>query len=128
MSGGSGRDVLSGGLGRDIVTGGTGADVFAFDRFDSGKTAATRDVVRDFHRAERDELLLPFDGNDGAAGDQTLKFIGSKGFTAPGQVRFSFEGVHTVVSVNTSGTTGAELQIQLDGRISLTAGDFLFAD
>jgi hypothetical protein len=32
-----------------------------------------------------------------------------------------------VLEVNTAGTSGAEMQIQLDGHVNLAASDFLFA-
>jgi hypothetical protein len=73
-------------------------------------------------------LALVIDGDAGRSGFQTLSFIGTKALTAPGQVRFFFEGNHTVVEVNTAGTGGAEMQLQLDGHVGLVAGDFLFAD
>ena len=59
VSGGAGGDLLEGGLGRDELTGGAGADRFRFHSVaESGKTAATRDVVRDFRRADGDHLDL----------------------------------------------------------------------
>jgi hypothetical protein len=60
----------------------------------------------------------------GHGGKQNLTFIGNKAFTAEGQVRSSFEGDHTVVEVNTTGTHGAEMQIQLDHHVSLAKADF----
>ena len=41
------------------------------------------------------------------------------------QARFSYSGGNTIVSVNTAGNSGAELQIELAGIVDLTAGDFL---
>ncbi len=129
LSGGLGRDELVGGLGRDELTGGADADRFEFIRTtESGKTAATRDVIHDFNHGEGDRLVLAIDANADKPGMQTLSFIGSKGFTAPGQVRFFFEGDHTVVEVNTAGKSGAEMQIQLDHHVNLGKGDFAFAD
>jgi hypothetical protein len=34
---------------------------------------------------------------------------------------------HTVVEVNTAGTSGADMQLQLDHHVSLVASDFIFA-
>jgi Ca2+-binding RTX toxin-like protein len=129
LSGGAGDDVLRGGLGRDELTGGAGADRFRYySTGESGATAATRDVVRDFRRGEDHLDLSQMDASAGRAGDQDPTFIGQKAFTAEGQVRFFFEGDHTVVEVNTSGTSGAEMQIQLDGQVQLAAFDFFFID
>ena len=66
LSGGAGNDFLFGGLGRDELTGGTGADRFGFfSTTESGKTAATRDVIHDFHHGEGDRLALAIDANVG---------------------------------------------------------------
>ena len=85
---------------------------------DSGRTGATGDLIHDFHHAEGDKLVLPFDGAD-TSGYQALRFIGTHAFTAPGQVTQFFEGDHTVVEVNTAGSSAAEIQIQLIHQISL---------
>jgi Ca2+-binding RTX toxin-like protein len=130
LRGGAGNDFLFGGLGRDQLTGGTGADRFRFDSTaESGRTAATRDVIHDLHHADHD--LIDFgqiDGSVSHGGKQDLTFIGHKAFTAEGQVRAFFEGGHTVIEVNTTGHSGAEMQIQLDHHVHLVKGDFAFAD
>ena len=64
---------------------------------------------------------------DSHAGKQDLTFIGQRGFTAEDQVRYFLEGAHTVVEVNVAGTSGAEMQIELDHHVSLIASDFIFA-
>jgi Ca2+-binding RTX toxin-like protein len=128
LSGGGGNDLLFGGLGRDELSGGAGADRFNFfHTTESGKTATTRDVVHDFHHGEGDKLVLDIDGNTGRTGFQALSFIGTHAFTAAGQVREFLEGDHTVVEANTSGTSGAEMQLQLDHHLSLVTSDFIFA-
>ena len=126
LFGDDGDDFLFGLHGRDELTGGKGADRFFFqDKGSSGATAATRDVVHDFHQAEHDILDLgQIDGSTGHAGKQDLTFIGKHAFTAEDQVRYFFEGSHTVVEVNTTGSSGADLQIQLDGHVNLAAHDF----
>ena len=130
VSGGAGDDLLEGGLGRDELTGGAGADRFRFHAIaESGNTAATRDLVRDFHRADGDHLDLDnVDASTSTPGDQTLTFIGRNAFTAEGQVRFFHEGDSTVVEVNTAGGSGADMQVELVGRVQLAAGDFIFID
>jgi Ca2+-binding RTX toxin-like protein len=124
---GAGADSLGGQQGLDELTGGTGADRYFFiSTSDSAVAAGTRDVIHDFHRAEQDVLdLRDIDADAGKAGDQTFSFVGPGGFTAAGQARFFFEGDHTVVQLNTTGTSGAESAIQLDGHVNLAAADFL---
>jgi Ca2+-binding RTX toxin-like protein len=128
VSGRGGDDAFFGKLGRDEFFGGAGADLFQFvTTADSGTTASTRDVIHDFHRSDGDRMQMDFfDANTGQPGEQTLNFIGQNGFTAAGQVRFFFEGNHTVVEVNTTDISGAEMQIQLDGQVTLAASDFIF--
>ena len=85
-------------------------------------------MIHDFHHAEHDHIdLHAIDGSTSQRGTQAFSFIGQKAFTAEGQVRSFFEGNHTVVEVNTAGHSGAEMQIQLDGHVNLTAGDFFLA-
>ena len=129
LFGGAGNDVMIGGLGRDQLTGGKGGDLFAFhSTTESGNTAATRDVIHDFNHAEGDRLFLIIDADASKPGFQPLNFIGNKAFTAPGQVRSFLEGNHTVVEVNTTGHSGAEMQIQLDHHVHLAKSDFAFTD
>ena len=92
-------------------------------------TAATRDVVHDFRHAEGDHLdFSQMDASASRAGDQDPTFIGQKAFTAEGQVRYFFEGDHTVVEVNTTGNSGADMQLRLDHHVSLASTDFFFID
>jgi Ca2+-binding RTX toxin-like protein len=130
VSGGAGDDLLEGGLGRDELTGGAGAERFRFhSTAESGTTAATRDLILDFRRADGDRLDLDnVDASTSNPGDQALSFIGRNAFTAEGQVRYFFDGDRTVVEVNTTGSAGADMQIELVGRVQLAAGDFIFID
>ena len=106
-----------GGLSQDELTGGAGADRFFYGKTaESGVTAATRDLICDFRHADGDALFLNIDTNPNQPDDQPPSFIGTKAFTAAGQARFFFEGDHTVVAVNTVGTSGAEMQIELAGH------------
>jgi serralysin len=136
LSGGGGADALNGGAGQDILagnggiidklTGGTGADTFRFfSTSDTGVGGGKRDVITDFAPGV-DKLDQHFvDAKAGTSGDQAFTFIGKSTFTGEGQVRFFFEGDHTVVALNTAGTSGAESEIHFDGHINLVASDFV---
>jgi Ca2+-binding RTX toxin-like protein len=129
LSGGLGEDVLEGGAGVDTLAGGAGglvADNFRFRATsDSGVGLGNRDVAADFVSGV-DQIDLRFvDAGAGTPGKQGFEFISKGGFTAEGQVRFFFEGDHTVVALNTSGTSGAEAQIELTGQVNLAQGDFV---
>jgi Ca2+-binding RTX toxin-like protein len=127
LSGGAGTDSLFGSGGKDQLSGGAEADDFVYLAVsDSGAGVAKRDVVRDFSQSQGDDLVIGLDGNSGTPGFQDLTYVGNGNFSAAGQVRWFYEGSHTVVEVNTAGSGGAEMQIELSGRVSLTSSDFVF--
>jgi Ca2+-binding RTX toxin-like protein len=127
LDGGEGNDRLVGGAGADRLTGGAGADLFVFDAVADTPVAA-RDVVQDFE-AGLDRLdFRGFDGNDLAAGLQSLTFIGSAAFSAgtPGQLRVqAVNATSCLVLINTDNDTATEAMFTLRGAPSLTAGDLL---
>ena len=95
LNGGSGNDVLTGGVGKDTTTGGAGADDFDFNALaELGKTAATRDVIRDFTHLSDDIDLSTIDANGAAAGHAfTFLAAQSAAFTgAAGQLRWFQSG------------------------------------
>jgi Ca2+-binding RTX toxin-like protein len=117
VDGGGGADEIFGGNGNDLIVGGGGSDTFVFQPNDSGVGTGNRDFVADFSQAQNDKIELTiFDG---------LDFIGESGFSAPDQVRFFHSNGNTVIAINTAGNSGAEMQIELDGVINLTVGDFV---
>jgi hypothetical protein len=68
------------------------------------------------------------DARSGSAGNNAfLGFIAAAAFTAEGQIRWFQSGANTVIEFNTTGTGGAEMQIQLQAfaAAALTAGDFI---
>lgn len=126
LGGGGGDDVLRGGSGADMLWGGSGADRFDFDNTKDSDPGPNPDSIWDFSHAEGDKIDLH--GIDAIAGGSTnddFQWIGNATFTAPGQVRFFFVGNDTVVSVNTAGSSGAEMQILVMGHHNLTAADFI---
>jgi Ca2+-binding RTX toxin-like protein len=124
MDGGGGADTLDGGGGVDRMTGGAGADVFYYSAI-SDSTSGARDVITDFGAGDKIDLSS-IDAKLHTAGGQDFTFIGTKAFTAEGQIRFAVSDGHTFVQVNTSGAGGAEMVIDLLGNIQLSAANFVF--
>ncbi len=135
LSGGSGHDTLTGGTGRDVITGGTGADDFNYDSStETGKTAATRDVIKDFTRGLDDIDLSTIDANGSGAGNAAFKFLVAKGasFTgARGQLRwFQINATgtandKTIIEADVNGDRRADFQIELTGLKALSSSDFV---
>jgi Ca2+-binding RTX toxin-like protein len=127
IRGGGGTDVVGGGSGRDEMWGGGGADTFYFNsQSDSGTTAATRDRIMDFSRRQGDRIDLGIDDHTGTPGiADPFAFRGQNGFTDERQVRFVHQDGDTIVQVNLSGSSGAELAIQIEGIVNLQASDFI---
>ena len=129
LSGAAGVDFLRGRGGKDQLVGGADGDYFAFTATgDSSVGAAKRDVIKDYSQAQGDGLdLSAIDADVGQSGKQEFAFVGSKAFSAAGQVRSFFDGDRTIVEVSNDGDNAAEMQIELSGRINLTAADFVMA-
>jgi Ca2+-binding RTX toxin-like protein len=130
IDGGGGNDTLTGGTGADLLTGGSGDDTFLYlANADSGTTAATRDSITDFEGAgvAGGDLINvnAIDANTGAGGNQNFTFIGNAAFSAAGQLRFFQDGTNTFVEANTTGLTGAEFTIQVNGLQTFIAADFV---
>lgn len=128
LYGGSGNDLLHGGVDIDRMTGGSGADDFVFFfifRGDSGVGAGNRDVITDFERGLDDIDLSFIDARVGTSGNQSFSFISTQSFSAEGQVRYFFEGAKTIIQLNTTGTSGAEMEIELTGIRQLGSSDFV---
>lgn len=126
LDGGAGRDLLHGGPGKDTLTGGPDADLFDFDTpSDSPAGAAKRDLIRDFVRGADHIDVSGMDANAGRAGDQAFTFIGTKAFSAAGQLREFVSGGHTIIQGSTDADRAAEFEIDLSGKHTLTASDFM---
>jgi Ca2+-binding RTX toxin-like protein len=124
LDGGGGDDTVDGGLGADRLTGGAGRDVFHYSAIQDSSTGA-RDLITDFRTGDRIDLSS-IDAKAHTGGGQDFTFIGTRAFTAEGQVRYEQNGGHTYVHVNTSGASGAEMVIDLLGNVTLTASSFVF--
>ena len=129
LTGGLGVDTLIGGFGRDVMAGNAQRDIFDFNLAgETGKTAFTRDVIRDFSHAQGDDIdLSTIDAKVGIPGNQAFSFIGQGAFTGvKGQLHYKFEGpAKTIVEGDIDGNKVADFQIELTGHKLLVGGDFI---
>ncbi|MFO1169424.1 MAG: VCBS domain-containing protein [Hyphomicrobiaceae bacterium] len=134
ITGNAGNNVIVGAGGRDILTGGLGADVFKFASIaDTGKTAATRDLITDFTHSSTLALsdridLSAIDANGALAGNAVFTFLSTRGaqFTGKaGQLHYFASGSSTIIEGDINGDKVADFQIQLSGLKTLSASDFL---
>jgi Ca2+-binding RTX toxin-like protein len=136
INGAGGGDFVLGGAGRDFLTGGTGKDTFdynlASETFAGG---GNRDQILDFTvdpaagAAFVDRIdVSTIDAQAGVGDDQAFTtFLGTGAFTAEGQIRIVQLGADTVVQFNTTGTSGADFEVQLNGFTgsTLSLADFV---
>jgi serralysin len=128
LTAGGDNDTLIGAIGVDTLRGGTGNDQFIFLRqTDSGKTAATSDLIVDFVRGQDVIDLFGIDARtNNAAPNDTFTFIGAAAFTnVAGQVRYASAAGVTTVIMDMDGNGTADMTIRLTGTLALTAQDFI---
>ena len=127
LRGNNGNDTLTGGAGEDTMFGGSGRDVFDFNsRTESGPSAALSDYIYDFARGYDDIDLSSIDASTRSAGNQAFKFIGSQGFhKVAGELHYRHSGSSTLVEGDINGDATADFQIELRGKITLSATDFI---
>jgi len=117
--------------GQDELNGGAGADQFIFSALDTLSLGLINelDKITDFSLAgEVDNInVYDIDAKTSGAGNNSFIFIGSAPFTAEGQISATQVGIDTLLSLNTSGTTEAEMQIFLSNvdAASLNLGHFI---
>lgn len=123
-----------------MLTGRSGADNFVFAAYaQTGNDAVTRDRITDFGHTDLDRIDLSgidlsgidADGSFGN-GKTAFHFIGNTVFHhVAGELRyvkFNPPGTAqdvTVVAGDIDGNGTTEFQIDLDGLVNLTAGDFI---
>jgi serralysin len=124
--GNAGNNVIFGSYGKDTVTGGAGADAFAWNSVDEiGWSNFDPDIVTDF-TPNLDVLALNLiDADETVAGDQAFTFIGTSGFTAPGQINWTTNGTDTFVQLNTNADPTVDGIIQVYGVHTVDAGWFV---
>jgi hypothetical protein len=116
IDGGPGDDVIVLGTEQDVGIGGEGHDIFRFTVAAHSLPDAP-DRIRDFEPGVDHLELLRL-------GD--LSFIGTAQFSGSGQVRYENEASLTVVQIDLDGDSAADMVIELDGVLALSAGDFSF--
>lgn len=120
LRGRDGNDQLVAGLGQDILEGGAGRDRFDYRSVEHDPAQADQDTIVDFSQAEHD--IIEF----GLTPNRKFSFIGTDDFTGVArQLRYEISGDNTLVHGDVNGDAVADFQIQLLGRIDLTADDFL---
>jgi Ca2+-binding RTX toxin-like protein len=141
LVGGAGADTITGGQGADTLTGGLGADKFVISAiqllgsstYDTGTTAATRDVITDFVSGVDKIDFSGIDSNytgilDFSNGTFSALAFGTT-FTAANQLRYHYEGVGvneiTVIEGNVNANLAADFQIALIGHITFVAADII---
>ncbi len=117
----SGGDRIIGAGGADTLLGNAGPDSFAYENVSESATTA-RDQITDFTVVAgngttfADRIDLSAIDAIAGGGNDAFAFIGSGPFSAAGQVRVTASGASdTLVEINTSGTSGAEMAIILKG-------------
>ena len=135
LDGRDGNDTLIGGGSRDVMTGGAGSDIFRYQAVNhSAPGASTRDDITDFTIDPAagagfiDRIdVSAIDAVAGTGGNQAFVFIAQAAFTAEGQIRATQSGADTLLSFNTTGTNGSEMQVLLLNvtATTLTAADFI---
>jgi Ca2+-binding RTX toxin-like protein len=124
LTGNDGVNVIVGGLGVDTLRGKGGGDVFLWSSA-ADSSVTLPDVVTDFNRAEGDFLhFTNMDADDTVAGDQNFSFIGTAGFTAPGQINWFTNGTDTFIQLNTNADLAADSVIQVSGVQTVDASWF----
>jgi Ca2+-binding RTX toxin-like protein len=131
-SAGAGGDTMQGGYGNDTLRGDDG-DIFVWSRLGLGldptdsRVGASRDVVEDFTAGDR----LDVSRIDAVPGllDDAFAFIGGGAFTSVkggiGLIRHEVINGNTIVQLEVTGDDIADMDIQLNGIVALTAQDFI---
>jgi len=120
-------DLLVGGLGNDTIETGFNADRVAYLSVDDGL-----DVITDFRYLADKIDLSAIDADGALAGDQAFHWAGGTAAAnslwfeyVPGATNPDGSLGATMVHVDVTGDTIADLSIQLVGNIALTSADFI---
>ncbi|AJC79788.1 serralysin-like metalloprotease domain-containing protein [Rhizobium etli bv. phaseoli str. IE4803] len=134
--GGAGNDKIVASAVRNILAGGNGLDTFVFASTGAAGKGTSADVITDFSPGDRIDVSQ-IDANGTLTGDPAFLFAGEittvsggYGQLGRGQIGYRYQtdanGIdHTLIEGNTNPNPEVDFQIDLIGRIQLTAGDFL---
>jgi Ca2+-binding RTX toxin-like protein len=129
LGGGGGADTLTGSAGADELTGGAGADRFRFrSASESGVAPGTRDVIKDFNRAQGDRIdLSEVDALSGPSNDAftSLAQYSMAETPAAGSLRWLQSGATTVVFGYVDSVAGADFAIEVMGMGAAQVADFI---
>jgi hypothetical protein len=118
--------VFDGGFGSQYMYGGQGANIFTYLAM-SDSTPGYMDNITNFDPAKDVIDLSRIDANLSMPGTQSFTFIGTASFTGVGgQVSYQQDPAKnaTYVEVALAGDKSADLEIQLNGLLTLTAANF----
>lgn len=126
LNGGAGDDTIEGGAGRDKLTGGSGKDDFVFKKAsDLGSKSGKTDVITDFTVKDDTIDFSGIDANETKKGNQSFKFDGKGDLSGKaGSLVYQYVDGDTVVLGDLDGDGKADIALDLDGKLKLTAGDF----
>lgn len=126
LQGGAGNDMLQGDAGRDKLSGGSGKDDFVFQKAsDLGAKSGKTDVITDFTVKEDTIDVSAIDANEKKNGEQSFKFDGKGDLSGKaGSLVYQHVDGNTVVLGDLDGDGTADIALDLDGKLKLTAGDF----
>jgi Ca2+-binding RTX toxin-like protein len=126
LRGGDGNDVIDGKGGQDKLHGDGGKDKFVFSAAADSKVAAP-DMIMDFLKGSDVIDIRPIDANVLLGGNQKFVFIGDQDFAGSGQLRVEYDEQTNVTHVQGSVDYDAvaDFQIDLAGKVALSASDFL---
>jgi Ca2+-binding RTX toxin-like protein len=124
--GSTSNDLIIAGAGLDTMRGNAGADLFKFSASSETKVAAP-DKILDFTAGSDHIDLSNIDANSALTGNQAFKLIGSTAFTHhAGELRVDYSQTgYTFVQGDLNGDGIADFAIQLTGKLTLTATDFI---
>jgi hypothetical protein len=126
-----GNDIIIGGGDKDWLAGQSGDDVFVYTSIaDSKVGAGARDEILDWGTlfgVGKDKIDLKLiDANTSASGDQGFSWVGTKAFSGTaGELRSFMDGQNVVVEGDVNADGKADFQIQINGKASLSAQDFV---
>jgi beta-glucanase (GH16 family) len=126
LTAGGGNDTITGGSGKDWMSGQAGNDRYVYNAISETRVGSERDVICDWgYGADRIDLGA-IDARTNLSGNQAFTFIGANAFSGrAGELRTYFDGKNTIVMGTVNADKTADFHIEVSGRNTLSAGDFV---